>query len=310
MSSWLEKARLILHRLHAWREPGLKDVPVVVLIFNRPDHAARLMKCVRAVQPRRLFVVADGPREGREGEREQCLKARQAVLDAVDWPAEVETNFSDQNLGCRRRVSTGLDWVFGRVSQAIILEDDLEPHPSFFAYCAQLLKRYKNDTRVGAISGDCFQKPQFDCGASYYFSIYPHCWGWATWRRAWQCYDHELSSWPEYRKRKGLLAWLNHKGETDYWRWTIDQVVTGKLDSWATVWIYSLWKSQMLVALPARNLVSNHGFDDQATHTMEARSPLSGLPVFEMQFPMVHPATVSRNEEADAFTRQHVFGVS
>ena len=139
-------------------------------------------------------MVADGPRFPEE--REKCEQAR-AIIKQVDWECEVLTNFSDDNLGCKRRVSSGLNWVFSQVEEAIILEDDCVPTQSFFPFCETLLEHYRNNTRVMHIGGDNFQEGQRRTPHSYYFSKYAHVWGWATWRRAWKFYDEEMKNWPQ-----------------------------------------------------------------------------------------------------------------
>ena len=113
-----------------------------------------------------------------------------------------------ENLGCKARVSSGLDWVFEQVPEAIILEDDCLPHPTFFRFCEELLAHYRDDQRVGMISGDNFQFGHRINDDSYYFSNINHIWGWATWRSRWQHdYDVDLKLWP-----KMLEPWaLNHK---------------------------------------------------------------------------------------------------
>ena len=100
------------------------NTPVAFLIFNRPAETARVFAEIRRARPRRLLVVADGARHEKEAER--CRETR-AVVERVDWECELSTNFSDVNLGCRRRISTGLDWVFSQCEEAIILEDDCLP---------------------------------------------------------------------------------------------------------------------------------------------------------------------------------------
>ena len=83
-------------------------------------------------------MVADGPRANRPGEADACAATR-AIIDRVDWECRVMTQYASANMGCRRRVSSGLDWVFDTVEQAIILEDDCLPDPSFFRFCEELL---------------------------------------------------------------------------------------------------------------------------------------------------------------------------
>ena len=95
-------------------------------------------------------MVADGPRPDRADDIENC-KAARAIIDGVDWDCEVLTNYSDVNLGCKNRVSSGLDWVFDTVEQAIILEDDCLPHPSFFRFCQDLLDYYHLDNNQASL---------------------------------------------------------------------------------------------------------------------------------------------------------------
>jgi len=88
--------------------------PVAFLIFNRPDTTARVFEAIRQAKPPQLLVVADGPRPDRADDIEKC-KAARAIIEGVDWDCEVLTNYSDLNLGCKNRVSSGLDWVFSHI---------------------------------------------------------------------------------------------------------------------------------------------------------------------------------------------------
>lgn len=152
------------------------DTPVAALIFNRPSACQLLIDAIREAKPSKPLIIADGPRPDRHGEREAC-EASRAIMTNVDWDCELETNFSEVNLGCKQRVSSGLDWVFDIAEEAIILEDDCIPHPSFFRYCRELLTRYRDDTRIMAISGNNFQPQPQVTPFSYYFSRYNHSWG-------------------------------------------------------------------------------------------------------------------------------------
>jgi hypothetical protein len=161
--------------------------PVAFFIFNRPDTTEQVFSEIVRVKPHKLLVIADGPRSERQGEAEKCSQAR-SIIDRVNWDCEILTNFSEINLGCKVRVSSGIDWVFEHVEEAIILEDDCLPDPTFFRYCQVMLDHYRNDQRIGMISGDNFQNGIKRNMDSYYFSRYVHIWGWATWRNRWQNY--------------------------------------------------------------------------------------------------------------------------
>src|SRR5665648_587346 len=161
--------------------------PVAFIIFNRPETTRRVFAEIAKARPTKLLVIADGPRATHPDDAEKCAVVR-AIIDGVDWDCEVLKNYSDVNLGCKRRVSSGLDWVFDTVEEAIILEDDCLPHPTFFRFCEEMLAKYRDDKRIAMISGDNFQFGKKRTEYSYYFSRYTHIWGWASWRRAWDNY--------------------------------------------------------------------------------------------------------------------------
>jgi hypothetical protein len=280
------------------------ETPVAFLLFNRPETTARVFAEIARARPRRLLVVADGPRTPEEAPK--CAAAR-AVIDRVDWDCEVLTNYSDVNLGCKRRVSSGLDWVFEQCEEAIVLEDDCMPHPTFFRYCAELLNYYRDDARVMMISGNNFQRGQKRGSGSYYFSCYTHIWGWASWRRAWQWYDVEMKRWPVLRDTPWLADWHGDRAAAGHWRLVLEKCFAGQMDTWDIQWMFSCWTRQGLAALPNINLVSNVGFGAEATHTKEDIYGVAELPAEPMAFPLKHPAAIEIRRDADRYTFERIF---
>lgn len=280
--------------------------PVAFIIFNRPDTTAIVFESIRQAKPLKLLVVADGARQGKVGEAEKCAAAR-AIIDRVDWECEVLTNYSDVNLGCRKRVSSGLDWVFEQVEEAIILEDDCLPHSSFFDYCQELLVHYRDDDRIWCISGGNYQDGQLRGDGSYYFSNYNHCWGWASWRRAWQQYDRDLSNWPAFRDGCYLESILDSQLEVDYWQDIFDRLDSlGEPNTWDYAWTFTCWQNRGLTTLPNVNLVSNLGFRSDATHTF-GESELANMPV-ENIGKLQHPTFMVRDRSADMYAFHRYFG--
>lgn len=131
--------------------------PVAFIVFKRPDTTEKVFEVIRKAKPPKLLVIADGPRAYRPGEAENCAATR-AIIERVDWECEVLKNYSDINLGCKQRVSSGLNWLFDLVEEAIILEDDCLPHLSFFRFCQELLTYYRDEQQITSISG---QNAQF-----------------------------------------------------------------------------------------------------------------------------------------------------
>jgi hypothetical protein len=284
-------------------------IPVSLFVFNRPELTERVLARIREAAPRLLFVVADGPRSDRLGEAEKCAEVRCIVEAGIDWPCEVIRDYSSVNLGCARRVSSGLDGVFAREEEVIILEDDCVPDASFFPYCTELLHRFRSDPRVGVIAGSNFQRGDVTGGMSYYFSRYPHCWGWAAWRRAWRTYDHAMAAWPEAKRNGWLQRFLGDRHESSYWERIFDGVHAGLIDSWAYRWTFACWQNELLSALPAVNLVTNIGFGPAATHTRRPHIT-SGSASSALLFPLRHPMQVERHTQADRYTYTHHFNPS
>lgn len=281
---------------------------VVFLVFNRPVLTKRVFARIRDARPPQLFVVADGPRLDRPGEAEKCAEVRRVIEEGVDWPCELIRDYSDVNLGCGKRVASGITNAFKRVEEAIILEDDCLPEPTFFPFCEELLARYRNEEKVAQIAGCSFQDP---CNVpdrpDYYFSRYPHCWGWATWRRAWRHFDYDMKAWREPIGRAWLKERFENTDEQRWWRVNFGKTAKGEIDTWDFRWTLAVFAKGWLGILPYRNLVSNIGFGLDATHTITSDSPLASIPSFPIRIPLVHPNTLRRDDKADEYTGEHYF---
>jgi len=284
--------------------------PVAFIIFNRPKQTAKVFSAIRAARPPQLFVIADGPRANVESDRANCAATR-AIVDQVDWPCEVRRRFADQNLGLRRNVAGGLDWVFEQTERAIILEDDCLPDATFFPFCEELLKRFSQDRHVAAISGTNLDPghnvPPNDDG--YYFSRFCHIWGWATWRRAWQLCDQAMERWPELRRTDWLKNRSTSATAENYWRLMFDDSHARKpgwLNTWDVAWLFSCWQHEMLSIVPRNNLITNIGFGPDAAHT-RSQTRAAKVQVTPIQFPLCHPKQITVNAVADRHIQKDFF---
>ncbi len=278
------------------------SIPVAFIIFNRPDTTERVFAEIARARPPKLLVIADGPRANRVDEAEKCAAAR-AIIERVDWDCQVLTQYAEVNLGCRERVSSGLNWVFQTVEEAIVLEDDCLPHPTFFRFCEELLERYRDDERVMMVSGANFQFGRQRTEYSYYFSRYTHPGGWAAWRRAWQYYDVQVKAWPLIRDNHWLEDILRDRYAARYWATRFEQCYNDLFDTWDFQWLFACWIQSGLVILPNVNLVSNIGFRADGTHTARKRR-FADMAVEAVRFPLLHPPFVLRDTRADDFTEK------
>lgn len=284
----------------------MMKTPVVLFIFNRLDTTSRVFEAIRHAKPPKLFVVADGPRIDRLDEVERCAATR-AVINRADWNCEVLLNYSDVNLGCKKRVSSGLKWVFNTVEEAIILEDDCLPHPSFFPFCEELLARYRDDERVMAISGQKSRLYHHRTKYSYYFSRYFHCWGWASWRRAFQHYDVQLNLWSEVRDSSFIKDFLADHHAAKYWSNVFQNVYNGNIDTWDYQWMLMSWVQNSLTVIPSVNLISNIGCGPDATHTVSSAHPDGNASTEAIALPLNHPPFIVRDSILDNLIQTRSF---
>jgi hypothetical protein len=228
------------------------------------------------------------------------------VVERVDWTCQVRKNYAETNLGLKERVDSGLTWLFAQVEDAVILEDDCVPHPSFFRFCTELLARYRCREQVMTIAGSNFHFGRYQAPHSYLFSRHTQVWGWATWRRAWQHYDPAMRRWPELKSAGWLRDALETEAAVRYWSYVFQKNYES-LENWDYAWKLSCWQRDGLCIIPGTNLVSNVGFRPDASHTRNPQSRFADMPVVPMSFPLRHPPQVVRDAEADALTEQTAY---
>jgi acetyltransferase-like isoleucine patch superfamily enzyme len=279
--------------------------PILFLIFNRPDTTRQVFAKIRELQPKHLYIAADGPRMDKPGEDEICKETRDLVLKQIDWDCNVVTRFQEQNLGCGKSVSGAITWFFENVEEGIILEDDCVPSASFFNYCECLLEKYRNNENIFVIGGTNQQKKKRG-NASYYFSAYGLIWGWATWRRAWNKYSFSLESFDDNTLKNDLRYYFKAEREMDYWFSLYKTMKYNPIDTWDHQWLFTQWKNKGINIIPNVNLIRNIGFDHRATHTKTHIEGISDMIVSEMKH-IKHPSRIKINRKADLYSFDNAF---
>lgn len=272
---------------------------IAFLIFNRPDMTSRVAERIAASGRRRVHVIADGPRASLPEEARLVEETRKVALRILEPAMEVVWHVSSQNLGCGRRVSSGLTEVFSQEERLIVLEDDCLPDLSFFPFCEEVLLRYQDNPQVGMISGSRFTRRQTVPGDSYYFSSFVHIWGWASWRRAWSMYDFALSRWQlSYGESDIKRCFLDRRVARKFGR-LLDRVKAGEIDTWDYQFMASCLEHRLLAIHPSVNLVQNIGFGPGATHTSNPDDPMAKRTARTIGFPLTHPSLIRPDYLAD-----------
>ncbi len=285
---------------------GLKT-PILFFIFNRPKETALSFAEIKCVRPIKLFIVADGPRS--EEESHLCEQTR-AVVENIDWACEVVRKYSNTNRGCGRHIASSIDWVFSKVDEAIIIEDDCIPDQTFFQFCEEMLNKYRNNLHIMSIAGISLQEKntKFDFQESYYFSIIAHGTAWATWKRAWNTYDFDMKLWPAFKKTGELSPWFANQGAYERFSRVWDQYFRHEIIGWDSQWSFACIMNHGLCINPSVNLITNIGQNERGTN-FKGNNFLGNQPRYTMIFPMTEPTEIKPNRVADDYKYRMVYGI-
>lgn len=300
------------------------DLPVLMIFFTRPSTLEKVFEKVKEARPSKLFLACDGPREDNERDNlaiEQCKK----IVENIDWECEVYKRYSDVNLGCGKGPASAISWALSIVDRIVILEDDCVPDQTFFPYMQELLERYKNDERIGMISGLNHLK-DWDCGGdSYCFVKTGAIWGWGTWNRVWKNYDYSVSDINKQHLVRLMQNNISNKtiSKNKINRWTIanKKVEAGeKISYWDVQFGFLMDRFSYLGIVPKHNLICNIGVGEGSTHADGLyfkewkRGRLHYIPTKSIESPLSHPKYIVYDRKYDyvvnkTFLEQSVFRI-
>ena len=253
--------------------------PVLLIFFNRPDTLKYVFEEVRKAKPQKLYLAQDGARDDNPNDAENIQKCREIVSD-IDWECEIFKNYSDKNCGCGRGPQRAIDWLFENEEEGIILEDDCIPDSSFFIFCTEMLKRYRNDERIFLITGCNSELQSLDIKESYFFGYAGTNWGWATWRRNWKKMDYACS-WVSdksiCRNVEHLISTISKPAARSEMRKFIEtnKLVAGEVNIsyWDVQFQGIRYLNHQLSIIPQKNLITNIGLGVMSTHAQSAKIP-------------------------------------
>lgn len=246
----------------SFKAPHLLQIPVLIMVFNRPEPAKIVFQAIREAKPPRLYIASDGARKEKEGEAKKVNYIREYLLQHIDWECEVKTLFREENLGCKYAVDGAIRWFFSLEEKGIVLEDDCLPSLRFFYFCEEMLNKFEYYPNVAAVGGRN-QLDTYCLDPGYFFSRKFFGWGWASWASKIQYADVEKGYGKlEFNYKKNLAF-----HEIQLVKSNLNAIQSGTIEAWDWPYDLSFRERDMLTVLPAKNLVKNIGFGEDATHT-------------------------------------------
>lgn len=275
----------------------LLTTPILLITFNRPNHTKQVWEEIKKQKPTQVFVFQDGARDNQDNEKINVVRA---IFDEkLEWDCELKTFLSDKNLGCGLGPATGISWFFANVDKGIIMEDDCLPHPDFFKFCADMLEKYKNYSKIMAI-GTTTYHDDYPCHNSYCFSKYFTGGAWASWSRSWKGFDFNLNELNIIEFKKKLS---NQFFSTTERKWWLNKAIWIKQDkNQKSYWDYQMQihilNRDGIVIRPQKNMISNIGFDAEGTHTIDNGDNRGYRKVYSC-YPLVYPNEIAINTKID-----------
>ena len=251
------------------------DIAVALIFFNRPEPFKKVFEAVRKARPSKLYLIQDGPRSNRPSDLDNIEKCRE-IAKNIDWKCDVVKDYSDINLGCGRRIFTGLSNVFSHEEYAAIVEDDILIGESFLPFCKEMCERYKNDERIQMISGMNHLGIYKKCPYDYFFSKNGGAiWGWATWARCWNELDWKMDvmSNPYIVDCLKESQSLNNYGQMITRNAIVvhEDIKNGKNPSyWSLHFGLYAYLGSRLNIVPKYNLISNIGLTADSAHAVDS----------------------------------------
>lgn len=241
--------------------------PVIVFVYNRPEHTEKtlssLMKNELASESE-LFIFADGIKKNATPETIEKINQTRKIIRKKQWCKKVNIIESIENKGLSISVIEGVSKIIAEFGKIIVLEDDMITSPFFLQFMNDALNVYKSTYDVACISG--YMYPVKQNLADTFFIKGADCWGWATWKRAWDNFEKDGAILLNELEQKALTQSFDFNNSYPYTQMLKDQI-NGKNDSWAIRWYASAFLKNYYCLYPGISLVENIGVDGTGIHS-------------------------------------------
>jgi SAM-dependent methyltransferase len=242
--------------------------PIVLFVYNRPWHTRQCLESLSKNElagQSALFIYADGPKANATEEQLQRIEEVRKIAREKNWCGNVEIIERKENFGLAKSITSAVTEIVNQFGKIIVLEDDLQLSPGFLKYMNSALEVYLNDEKVMHISGYMYPVKSDNLPETIFMTL-ATCWGWSTWKRAWNHYDAS----PE-----NLLSKIKpneiKKFDLGFPHYEVLKACIGRPDfSWAVRWHASVFVNKGLCLHPNISLVENIGHDGSGMNCSES----------------------------------------
>ena len=237
--------------------------PIVLFTYNRLKNTRETVSCLlanREAGDSELIVYSDAPKNPLAAE---SVAAVRDYLHSVTGFRRVTVVERAENYGLVRNIVSGVTETVEKYGRVIVLEDDHSVSPFFLQYMNEGLERFAERKDIACIHGYVY--PHTAKLPEVFLIKGADCWGWATWKRAWDIFDPDAARlYGEIVARKRQRE-FDFNGSYPYMR-MLEGQVSGKARSWAICWYASAFLQDMYTVYPDRPLVALNSLADGGEH--------------------------------------------
>lgn len=244
--------------------------PIALFVYNRPYHTLKTLESLNnnhLSDQSSLYIFSDGPKINATEEDLNKIKETREIIRRQKWCKEVFIEEIADNKGLADSIVNGVTKVINDHGEVIVLEDDLVTSPYFLDYMNDALSFYKNEEKVMHISGYMFPV-KAKLPPTFFYNT-ASCWGWATWKRAWDYFEPDARLLKEKIEETGLVKKFNIEGTYGFMN-QLERNVNGTAKTWAVKWYASIFLNNGLSLHPYPSLVNNIGHDGTGVHYLKS----------------------------------------
>jgi hypothetical protein len=239
----------------------MRHAPIALFVFNRPEHTSRTLQALErnsGAAETIVHIFADGPKSDCSGEQKlKIAEVRQLISKKWKFKEVVFHEKSDK-WGLADSIIDGVTRIVNEYDRVIVLEDDIVTSPGFLDYMNKALEMYESDESVMHVSGYMFPVKK-ELPPTFFYNT-GSCWGWGTWKRAWQHFDGDVERL--ISKIDAQDRWHEFNVENTYsFEAQLRANAEGRLKTWAVKWYASFFLRNGHALHPFPSVVNNIGHD-------------------------------------------------
>jgi len=241
------------------------NAPIALFVYNRPWHTKKTVDALKEnklAQKSKLFIFSDAPKEKKQAA--EVRKVRE-YIKSISGFKDVAIFEHKENLGLAENIIHGVSKLVNEYGRVIVLEDDLVTSPWFLNFMNDALNMYQDEERVASVHGYVY--PIENLPESFFIRG-ADCWGWATWKRAWDKFEKNGKVLLDEIQNRNIQKEIDFNHSYNFTQMLKDQI-KGKNDSWAVRWYISTFLDGMLTLYPGQTYVLNIGIDGSGQHSKQ-----------------------------------------